>query len=99
MSKRQAGGQLNNFCHFIEVKFNLREIVYLRTDKEQLPRLVTALYITDEIQYELGSGIIKTIHADYEISREQNIDLIEYENEFEEDLDDDDDDDGEKIPA
>ncbi len=91
--KRDAGGQFNSFCHFIEVKFNLAETVYLRTDQLQAPRLVVAIVMsTSGILYQLAEGINNSLHQDFEISRDINLDLIEFEDEFEDDMGEDDED-------
>lgn len=81
------GKQINGFTFFVETKFKLKETVYLRTDITQAPRLVVAIVLVDgPPQYQLNSGTESTTHLDYEISREQNLDLIEYEGEFEDDF-------------
>ncbi len=96
--KRDAGGQFNSFCHFIEVKFNLAETVYLRTDQLQAPRLVVGILTTLQgHQYQLAEGVNVSLHYDFEISRDINLDLI-YEDEELFDEDDDEDDEGGNIP-
>jgi hypothetical protein len=89
----KMGKQINGFTFFVETKFKLKETVYLRTDITQAPRLVVAIVLVDgPPQYQLNSGTESTTHLDYEISREQNLDLIEYEGEFEDDFQDEDED-------
>lgn len=62
----------------IENKFNLEQLVYLRTDKDQLPRLVTGINIRqgDRLLYELSSGSTTSWHNDFEISVEKNVEVV-----------------------
>jgi hypothetical protein len=56
----------------IKPAFELGEIVYLITDPEQMPRMVTGYYINPGISYELRcSDDEASIHTLKEISKEQ----------------------------
>ena len=58
----------------IDNKFNFGDIVYLKTDKEQLPRMVVRLSVKQtEIQYCIANGTTETWHLDIELSVEPNI--------------------------
>lgn len=58
----------------INNKFNFEQIVYLKTDKDQQPRMVTGIYLRpDSIQYTLHAGTTGTEHYEIEISAEENI--------------------------
>ncbi|MBO0947303.1 hypothetical protein [Fibrella forsythiae] len=47
----------------------MKQIVYLVTDKEQLPRMVTAIKVTpDCLLYELSQAQNMSTHYDFEIS-------------------------------
>lgn len=57
-------------------KFDLTEEVYLRTDPEQLIRIVTGISLNGHpdnpnIGYELSQGPMQSFHYDYEISRDK----------------------------
>jgi hypothetical protein len=53
-------------------KFNLKETVYLKTDPDQLPRIVTGILIRpSHVVYYLISGIEETGHYDFEITKEK----------------------------
>ena len=59
----------------IHNKFNNSELIYLRTDPEQLQRMVTAIKIclTGELMYEVSCGTAVSWHYDMEFSREKQI--------------------------
>ena len=59
----------------IDNKFSFGDIVYLKTDKEQLPRIVTCIlcYKQGELIYKLTCGTTQSDHYDYEISTEINV--------------------------
>lgn len=64
----------------IDNKFELGQIVYLHTCKDQHPRLVTRINVsTMGIIYELSCGTETSTHYDYEISEKKNI-LISTDN-------------------
>lgn len=51
-------------------EFNIRDIVYLRHDMEQLPRMVTGIiWDGHKIMYELISGTEASQHYEYEVSK------------------------------
>lgn len=56
----------------INTEFERGQIVYLKTDPEQLERIVYAYYIdnNDETKYELRVGMDWSIHVGFEISLE-----------------------------
>jgi hypothetical protein len=51
------------------------DIVYLKTDKEQSPRIVVCIltYKAGELLYKLSCGTGTSDHYDFEISKEANI--------------------------
>lgn len=63
----------------VENEFNIGETVYLRTDVEQLPRVVTAISFTKrtEPRYQLMSGVIVSgWHNELELSKERDVSLV-----------------------
>lgn len=57
----------------IENKYNLKQVVYLITDTEQRPRIVTAILVNAyDLLYKLAAGTEETYHYDFEISEERN---------------------------
>lgn len=58
----------------IENKFNFGDVVYLKTDPEQRPRIVTTFSVgATSILYELSSGTITSWHRDFEITYEKDV--------------------------
>jgi hypothetical protein len=60
----------------IDNKFNIGDIVYLATDAEQLPRIVTAITIRHNgfCEYELSqSSYTPSWHISDEITAEKNV--------------------------
>jgi len=58
----------------IENMFGFGDIVYLKTDKDQLPRMVYSLKVSQaEILYEVICGTHMSSHYDFELSREVNV--------------------------
>lgn len=58
----------------IDNKFEIGQKVFLITDPEQKPRLVTGLTITPHnITYQLSSGSENSYHYDFEMSEEANV--------------------------
>jgi hypothetical protein len=58
----------------IDNKYDFGEIVYLKTDKEQSPRIVYCFKVyQNEILYELACGTQTSSHYEYEISKEPNV--------------------------
>jgi hypothetical protein len=55
-------------------KFDLSNIVYLKTDPEQYKRIITAIVLHQgSIMYELSVGEETSYHYDFEISSEIDI--------------------------
>lgn len=58
----------------IDNKFNLEQTVYLKTDPEQLPHIVTAIRIEKGmITYEVSFMASHATYNDYELSSEKNV--------------------------
>ena len=58
----------------IENDFSIEDIVYLKHDVEQKPRMIYAITITKtEIMYELISGTEISTHYGFELSNEKII--------------------------
>lgn len=54
----------------IENDFNISDIVYLKHDFEQLPRMIIEIRIRMyDIIYEVQSGVEISAHHDFEISK------------------------------
>ena len=57
-----------------KIKFDIGEIVYLKTDNEQLERMVCQMTLTqNSVIYDLVCGSEMSNHFDFEISKERNI--------------------------
>lgn len=57
----------------IDTVFEIGETVYLKTDKEQLPRIVYSITVYKlGYFYELACGVNTSKHCDFEISSEIN---------------------------
>ena len=58
----------------IDNKFEFGDIVYLKTDKEQVERIVVEFLVSqDSVMYRLSAGVHSDIYYDVEISKEKNI--------------------------
>jgi len=56
----------------INTNFSIEDIVYLKTDIEQLPRIVTGIIVRkNSLLYYLTNGTTETCHYDFEISLEK----------------------------
>lgn len=56
-----------------ESKYNLGDIVYLKTDKEQNQRMITSISIRPlGCAYELSISTVTSWHYDFEFSYEEN---------------------------
>jgi hypothetical protein len=54
--------------------FNIEDIVYLKHDVSQLPRMVTAFVIDKYcVMYEVSSGTEVSKHFGYELSKQKTI--------------------------
>jgi uncharacterized protein (UPF0303 family) len=59
----------------IDNKFNIGQIVYVITDKEQEPRIVVAIEISNkDLLYKVCHGVSTSEHYDFELSEE--VDLL-----------------------
>lgn len=57
----------------IDNKYEIRQTVYLKTDEEQLPRIITAIQVNpDGLKYAVINGIDETWHYEFELSLEKN---------------------------
>lgn len=57
----------------IDNKFNLGDTVYLKTETEQLPRIVTSLIVDmGTVMYELINCTTTSRHYEFELSLERN---------------------------
>ena len=58
----------------ITLKHDLGNIVYLKTDKEQLKRMIVQISIRqDGLSYELGCNGNSSFHYDFEFSTDKDI--------------------------
>lgn len=64
-----------------ETRYKIGDVVYLKTDVEQLPRLVTGILMRHKgfVWYYLAQGITETCHTEIEISPEKNI-VFQFQN-------------------
>jgi hypothetical protein len=57
----------------IDNKFDHGETVYLKTDRDQSPRIVFCFRVyQNEILYELAAGTVTSCHYEYELTKEPN---------------------------
>lgn len=62
-----------NEKHVFVTKYTFGNIVYLKTDNEQLPRMVTGIYLTPNgFIYYLSNGESESKHYDIEITSNVN---------------------------
>lgn len=55
----------------VDNKFNVKEMVYLKTDKDNMPRIVTGITVRPkDVLYELCCGTSMSTHYDFEITSE-----------------------------
>lgn len=58
----------------IDNEYNMGDIVYVKTDSEQLPRIVTAIIVTGrDILYECAVFVDISSHYGFELSPEKDI--------------------------
>ncbi len=59
----------------LDLPFSLKQIVYLKTDAEQLGRFVTAISLkgSGAVVYDLTCGTSESSHYDFEITAEKDI--------------------------
>lgn len=58
-----------------ELEFNIEQVVYLKTDKEQIPRLVTGISLRPfkSVTYGITQSSSESWHFGFEISNERDI--------------------------
>jgi hypothetical protein len=55
-----------------ESEYNIKEVVYLRTDPAGFPRLITAIqFTTDGVRYRLSCADTDSWHFNFEITKER----------------------------
>lgn len=60
----------------IENKFDIGQTVYLITDEDQHPRLITSIIVNKyDLMYQMNNGTLQSTHYDYEISAEKQLQL------------------------
>lgn len=60
---------------FIEAKYNIGQTVFLKTDKDQAPRIVTKIIVSPTgVFYNLSCGTSDSAHYDIEIS--ETVDVL-----------------------
>lgn len=61
----------------INNKFEFGQILYLTTDRDQLPRMVTGIKVCKhgELLYEVMSGTLQSTHYEYELCEEKNVQI------------------------
>ena len=65
--KKPSVPEIGNF-------FNIEDIIYLKHDIEQLPRMIIEVVLRKhDIMYGLQCGPEMTYHSDYEMSKEKTI--------------------------
>lgn len=59
----------------IKNKYEITAIVFLKTDKDQLPRIITAIKVCKEgeLLYEVVQGTFQSNHYEFELDAERNI--------------------------
>jgi hypothetical protein len=58
----------------IDNEHDFGDIVYLKTDSEQKPRIVFAIKVyKSDILYELACGTVTSLHYGFEITKEVNV--------------------------
>jgi len=58
----------------IEFAFDMGQEVFLKTDREQYPRMITGYKVSPGgITYEVSCGTLTSWHYDFELSIEKNI--------------------------
>lgn len=56
----------------IETPYDIWEVVYLRTDKDNKKRIITAIEISSGTLYKLSFGMESSWHSEAEISRDKD---------------------------
>lgn len=62
----------------INNEFNFGDIVYLRTDMNQSPRMVVAfeVYAEGEMLYKVSSGTLTSYHYAMELSKDRDMTIV-----------------------
>ena len=63
-----------------KIEFNIEQVVYLKTDLEQRPRMVTGITLRphNSVTYELAEGNNSSWHYGIEITKEKSINTVGY---------------------
>lgn len=59
----------------INNEYEIGDIVYLKTDQDQLPRIVNCIKVFKhgELNYELAQGTLVSLHYEFELQKEKTI--------------------------
>lgn len=58
----------------VDNKFDVKQVVYVKTDIDQRPNIVTAIHIYDQsITYQCSCGSATNDYCDYELSETINV--------------------------
>jgi len=58
----------------IENKFNISDIVYLKTDREQEPHVLCSIEVTPgDLMYKIAIGTTTSSHYDFELTKEKQL--------------------------
>ena len=58
----------------VDTNYAIGDMVYLKTDKEQLPRIVTGINIRiSGFWYVLQNGVTESCHYEIELSKERDL--------------------------
>jgi hypothetical protein len=60
----------------LDLEFDIGDTVYLKTDEDQLIRIITGIYVTqNEIVYYLSKGTEETKHYGFELTTTKNFQI------------------------
>ena len=64
----------NNIMTIVHNKFSIGDVVYLKTDIEQYPRIVVSyeVFENDDLLYKICQGTGTSTHYEFEMSSEKN---------------------------
>jgi hypothetical protein len=58
----------------IDNEYKIGQVVYLKTDNDQIPRIVTRIFVSiSELMYELSCGTVHTEHWGFEMLPEKDL--------------------------
>lgn len=59
----------------IDNEYEIGDLVYLKTDAEQLPRIIISIYVykNGELLYKTASGTQTSEHYSFELSKEKEL--------------------------